>query len=189
MSCSHGGLQVALPQGYLSSRGPSVTSPGRASPSRLGMLLQVFLLDCTAPAACSMQTIERRFCSGSPLYSCLKGARRNGLNYISTRTDIGTLMPHTRGNQCILYSRKLGHLPLATLWETRKCVSGLEFLKNSHFSRNYVSGDAMIGKMPHVDIPSSSNSTLTSPTCPNEVWHMDTFGPTKTRSLHGIITI
>ena len=64
----------------------------------------------------------------------------------------------------ILYSRKLGHLPLATFsgWETvtRKCVRSLEFLENSHFPRNYVSGDAITGKMPDVNIPSSSKSTL-----------------------------
>ena len=45
----------------------------------------------------------------------------------------------TRSNQVIVYSRKLGHLPLATLWETRNCVRGLEFLRESHFPRNYLS--------------------------------------------------
>ena len=109
----------------------------------------------------------------------------NGLHYVATRSDmLGTDANRrlTRSNQCIVYSRKLGHIPLATLWETRQCVRGLEFLRESHFPRNYVSSDVMVGKMTHVDMP---KSTGTRPSRPNEVWHMDTLGPTKTRSAQG----
>ena len=109
----------------------------------------------------------------------------NGLHYVATRSDmLGTdaNLRLTRSNQCIVYSRKLGHIPLATLWQTRQCVRGLEFLSESHFPRNYVSSDVMVGKMTHVDIP---KSTGTRPSRPNEVWHMDTLGPTQTRSAQG----
>ncbi len=75
----------------------------------------------------------------------------NGMNYLFSRADISSSPPITRKNQVIVFSRKLGHMPLETLWNTCKCVSGLDFLANSHFPRNYISSDAMVGKMPHVD--------------------------------------
>ena len=81
-----------------------------------------------------------------------------------------------------MFSRKLGHCPLQTLWDTRKVVTGLESLADSHFPRNYVSGDVHVGKSTKADQPSS---TMTVPSRPNEVWHMDTVGPTKTTSVHG----
>ena len=55
-----------------------------------------------------------------------------GLLYISTRNDLGTEPPHTKENDIIFASRKLGHCPLQTLWDTRKVVTGLESLKDSH---------------------------------------------------------
>jgi hypothetical protein len=76
-------------------------------------------------------------------------------------------------------------MPLDTLWNTRKCVCGLDFLEDSHFPPNYISSDAMVGKMPHVDHCPPSTSAITAATRPNEIWHMDTFGLTKTRTLHG----
>jgi hypothetical protein len=106
----------------------------------------------------------------------------NGLYFLSTRNDTGPAPPNTRANEVIIYSRKLGHCPLQTLWDTRKVVTGLESLADSHFPRNYVSGDVRIGKSTAADIPSS---TLTVPSRPNEIWHMDTVGPTKTTSVHG----
>ena len=106
----------------------------------------------------------------------------NGLYYISTRNDTGPDPPHTRANDVIIFSRKLGHCPLQTLWETRKVVTGLESLSDSHFPRNYISGDVMIGKSKKADQPPS---TGTVPSRPNEVWHVDTVGPTKTVSVHG----
>jgi hypothetical protein len=106
----------------------------------------------------------------------------NGLYYISTRHDTGPDPPHTRANEVIIFSRKLGHCPLQTLWETRKVVTGLESLADSHFPRNYISGDVLIGKSKTADQPPS---TGTVPSRPNEVWHVDTVGPTKTVSVHG----
>ena len=106
----------------------------------------------------------------------------NGLYFISTRNDTGPDPPKTRANEVIVFSRKLGHCPLQTLWDTRKVVTGLEFLADSHFPRNYVSGDVHVGKSTKADQPSS---TMTVPSRPNEVWHMDTVGPTKTTSVHG----
>jgi hypothetical protein len=83
----------------------------------------------------------------------------------------------------IVYSRKFGHCPLQTLWDTRK-VTGLECLADSHFPRNYVSADVRVGKSTAANQPSL---THTVPSRPNEVrvWHMDTIGPTKTTSVHG----
>ena len=81
-----------------------------------------------------------------------------------------------------MFSRKFGHRPLQTLWDTRKVVTGLESLADSHFPRNYVSADVRVGKSTVADQPSP---TATVPSRPNEVWHMDTIGPTKTTSLHG----
>ena len=50
----------------------------------------------------------------------------NGLYYISTRNDTGPAPPKTRANEVIVFSRKLGHCPLQTLWDTRKVVTGLD---------------------------------------------------------------
>jgi hypothetical protein len=106
----------------------------------------------------------------------------NGLYYISTRNDTGSAPPKTRANEVIVFSRKFGHCPLQTLWDTRKVVTGLESLADSHFPRNYISADVRIGKSTVADQPSTSD---TIPSRPNEVWHMDTIGPTKTTSVHG----
>ena len=106
----------------------------------------------------------------------------NALYYISTRNDTGPAPPRTRGNEVIIFSRKFGHCPLQTLWETRKVVTGLESLADAHFPRNYVSGDALVGKSTSSDQPSS---TTTVASRPNEIWHVDTVGPTKTTSVHG----
>jgi hypothetical protein len=55
-------------------------------------------------------------------------------------------------------------------------------LADSHFPRNYISADVRVGKSTVADQPSP---TTTVPSRPNEVWHMDTIGPTKTTSVHG----
>ena len=60
----------------------------------------------------------------------------NGLYFISTRNDTGPAPPKTRANEVIVFSRKFGHCPLQTLWDTRKVVTGLESLADSHFPRN-----------------------------------------------------
>jgi hypothetical protein len=39
----------------------------------------------------------------------------NGLNYVSNCADMGSVPPLTRSNQVIVFSRKLGHMPLETL--------------------------------------------------------------------------
>ena len=106
----------------------------------------------------------------------------NGLYYISTRNDTGPDPPKTRANEVIIFSRKLGHCPLQTLWDTRKVVTGLETIADSHFPRNYISGDVMLGKSKTADQP---GPTGTVPSRANEVWHVDTVGPTKTASVHG----
>jgi hypothetical protein len=94
----------------------------------------------------------------------------SNLFYVATRSDmLGTDENRrlTRSNQCIIYSRKLGHLPLDTLWETRNCVCiELEFLNELHFPRNYISPDVSIGKMTHPPVPSS---TASRPSRPNEI--------------------
>ncbi len=76
-------------------------------------------------------------------------------------------------------------MPLETLWNTRICVSRLDFLADSHFHSNYISSDALVGKMPHVDQCSPGTSAMTAAARPNGIWRMDTVGPTKTKSLHG----
>jgi hypothetical protein len=106
----------------------------------------------------------------------------NGLYYISTRNDTGPAPPKTRANEVIVFSRKLGHCPLQTLWDTRKVVTGLESLADSHFPRNYISADVRVGKSTAADQPSATDTVATRP---NEVWHMDTVGPTQTTSVHG----
>jgi hypothetical protein len=53
----------------------------------------------------------------------------NGLNCLSSRVDIGSSFPVTSKNQVIIFSRKLGHTPLETRWNIRKCVSCLDFLR------------------------------------------------------------
>jgi hypothetical protein len=55
-------------------------------------------------------------------------------------------------------------------------------LADSHFPRNYNSGDVLIVKSKTAHQPPS---TGTVPSRPNEVWHIDTVGPTKTVSVHG----
>jgi hypothetical protein len=81
-----------------------------------------------------------------------------------------------------VFSRKFGHCPLQTFWVTRKVVTGLECLADFHFPRNYVLADVRVGKSTAADQPSLTD---TVPSRPNEVWHMDTIGPTKTASVHG----
>jgi hypothetical protein len=68
----------------------------------------------------------------------------NGLYFISTRNDTGPAPPKTRANEVIIFSRKFGHCPLQTLWDTRKVVTGLESLADSHFPRNYISADVCV---------------------------------------------
>ena len=63
-------------------------------------------------------------------------------------------------------SRKLGHCPLQTLWDTRKVITGLECLADSHFPRNYVSGDVRVGKSTKSDQPPA---TMTVSTRPKEI--------------------
>ena len=111
-----------------------------------------------------------------------------GLHYIATWSDgqIDHAPPITYTNQVIVFSRKLGHCPLATLWKTKNCVQGLESIQESHFPRNYVSEDAIIGKMTKANIPSmSSTAAGLKATRPNETYVMDTLGPTKHRSIEG----
>ena len=106
----------------------------------------------------------------------------NSLFCISTRNDSGSAPPKTRSNEVIVFSRKIGYCPLQTLGDPRKVVTGLETLADSHFPRNYVSADVRVGKSTVADQPSQTD---TVPSRPNEVWHMDTIGPTKTTSVHG----
>ncbi len=44
-----------------------------------------------------------------PLYIPLQLV--NGLNYVSSRADMGSSPPVTSSNQVIVFSRKLGHMP------------------------------------------------------------------------------
>ncbi len=59
-------------------------------------------------------------------------------------------------------------------------VTGLEFLADSHFPLNYVSADVRDGKLP---VAEQSSQRDTVPSRPDEVWHMDIIGPTKTTSV------
>ncbi len=61
-------------------------------------------------------------------------------------------------------------------------VTGLEPLADSHFTLNYVSVDVRDGKLP---VAEQSSQRDTVPSRPDEVWHMDTIGPTKTTSVQG----
>ena len=107
----------------------------------------------------------------------------HGLHFISSRSDVlNEETPNVRRNQLVVYSRKLGFCPLPTLWETRKVVRGLETLHDSHFPRNFVSDPERRGKMTNVERPSSTGHRASR--C-NEVWHMDTLGPTRNRSIQG----
>ena len=107
----------------------------------------------------------------------------HGLHFISSRNDVlNQETPNTRRNQLVVYSRKLGFCPLATLWETRQVVHGLETLADAHFPRHFISDPERRGRMTHVDFPTSTGHRASR--C-NEVWHMDTFGPTRTRSIQG----
>ncbi len=56
-------------------------------------------------------------------------------------------------------------------------LCGLESLADSHFPRKYISADVRVDKSTVAYRPSTTD---TVPPRPNEVWHMDTIGPTKT---------
>ena len=71
---------------------------------------------------------------------------------------------------------------MQNLWDTRKVVTGLESLEDSHFPRHYVTPEARIGKSTTAPRPGPIHNR---PSRPNEVWHMDTFGRTANASIQG----
>ena len=107
----------------------------------------------------------------------------NNLFYLSSRNDLCDEQgPITRSNKYIVWSRKLGHMSLETLRQTKNCVSGLDELSETRFPKNYISKDIKIGKMQHVDMPKATGTRADRPMAGI---HWDTLGPTSTCSING----
>ena len=88
----------------------------------------------------------------------------NNLFYLSSRNDLRDEQgPITRSNKYIVWSRKLGHMSLETLRQTKNCVSGLEELSETRFPKNYISSEVKIGKMQHVDMPKATGTRASRP--------------------------
>ena len=81
-----------------------------------------------------------------------------------------------------MWSRKLGHMSLETLRQTKNCVNGLEELSETRFPKNYISSEVKIGKMQHVDMPKATGTRASRPMAGI---HWDTLGPTTTCSING----
>ena len=122
--------------------------PSRTSPCKLLVLgASRNLMSASAMAQSGFQTVFSSVFGVALMHGSKQQPRyvplRPSMAYISIRNDTGPDPPKTRANEVIIFSRKLGHCPLQTLWETRKVVTGLETLADSHFPRNYVSGNAV----------------------------------------------
>jgi hypothetical protein len=112
-------------------------------------------------------------CSGAAAPRFIRFNTINGLHYISSRHDHPEPLQPTAANAAVRFSRKLGHCSLQNLWDTRKVVTGLESLEDSHFPwHNVIPEAARIGKSTTAPRP---GPTQNRPSRPNEVWHMDTF--------------
>jgi hypothetical protein len=107
------------------------------------------------------------------------------LSYIATRSDLhdtsGRML--TRANKYVVWHRKLGYMPMATLRKTKQCVTGLEDLTDAHFPGNDYSDPAVkIGKLQHADKPESASSSALRPL---DCISWDTLGPMHYKSHHG----
>ena len=109
----------------------------------------------------------------------------NGLSYIATRNDMrdssGRML--TRNNKYIEASRKLGHMSMEALKQTKDCVRGMEHLTFSHFpGASYSNPAGKVGKSHQVDAPGETGTRASRPMA---LIHWDTLGPTRSKSCQG----
>jgi hypothetical protein len=85
-------------------------------------------------------------------------------------TTLAPPLLRLQADEVIVISRKYGHCPLQTLWNTRKVVTGIEGLADSHFPCNYFPAVVRVGKSTAADQPFITD---TVPSRPNEVYQTD----------------
>ena len=130
------------------------------------------------------------FCPG--IYNCRKGktslehsipiASVGNLFHVHTCSDAEVKRHDRPENKYILWHRRLGFMPLATIQQMIDSCQGLEDLQGISMPRNYVSANARRGKAVSMDQPKSNPTRADQPL---QVVHFDIFGPCKNPSFAG----
>ena len=105
-----------------------------------------------------------------------------GLFHIHTCADAEIKRHDRKDNLYIVWHRRLGYMPLKTIWMMIDSCQGLNGLRCVPMPRNYVSANVRRGKAVSMDQPKSNPQRADQPL---QVVHFDLFGPCKQPSFAG----